>query len=411
MHALPESYSQQLHPSQISRYRNHFDVKQHFGNELINIADEVMDACKQMNGHKLDRKVIQGYLRLSVTMRRIFSGAKNFHKTTHAYKDQIVETVQRIQDVIPVDKCAKIIGVATSTLRNWITSVRVRCSGSLVNLCRKVHPQQISSAETDAMSGLLKDEMFFYWPLVSLYYHALRNKIVSMSLSTWYKYAGLLAIRRLKPKSIKHYTVSISATAPNQYWHADVTLHKTDDGTLHYIYLVVDNFSRMVLSWAINTKLSAQIRADTFRQALKTAINHHPSIETINLIVDGGSENNNVTVDEFLSNLDTIAIHKIRALKDVAYSNSHAEAVNKTLKNYYLNQLKIPATDCLTKHFADIVLNYNTICPHGRIQGLTPLESFTGTKVNHADITLQLSRARKDRIVANRLYSCQSCRF
>ena len=64
-------------------------------------------------------------------------------------------------------------------------------------------------------------------------------------------------------------------------------------------------------------------------------------------------------------------------------SNSHAETVNKTIRNYYLNQLKIAGTDCLTKHFADILLNYNNIRPHGRIQGLTPLEAFTGITINH----------------------------
>ena len=269
MNALPDEYRRLLHPSQICRYQHQFDIKEYFGHELLNLSNEIADTCRQINQHKLDRKVVKAYLRLSLTVRNIFSTAKNFHKTIFASKDQIVETVQRVEHLIPVDKRAQLIGVCTSTLRNWIISVRVRCSGSVINLCRRVHPQQLSEGETNAMHKLLKNEQFIHWPLISLYYHALRNKIVIMSLSTWYKYAGLLAVNRPKPRSIKHYSGSVTATAPNQYWHADVTYFKTSDSVLHYIYLVTDNFSKMILAWAASTRLCAKIRADTFRQALK----------------------------------------------------------------------------------------------------------------------------------------------
>src|SRR5690606_25655305 len=106
---------------------------------------------------------------------------------------------------------------------------------------------QLISSEVSAMKKLLTDEKFSLWPSLSIFYYARNNNIVTMSQSTWYKYVGLLGIKRLKPLSLKHWGKSIVASKPNEYWHADVTQFRTGDGTLHYIYLVIDNFSRMIL--------------------------------------------------------------------------------------------------------------------------------------------------------------------
>jgi transposase InsO family protein len=275
-----------------------------------------------------------------------------------------------------------------------------------------VHPNQLLPVETKTMDRLLKNESFTYWPLVSVYYYALHNKLVSMSLSTWYKYAALLNITRMKPKSIKHYGVSVRALAPNQCWHADVTQFKTQDGVLHYIYLVVDNFSKMVLSWAVDTRLSGQIRATTFRDALKTALLHHPVIEEgINLVVDGGSENNNTTVDEFIASISGIDIRKIRALKDVCFSNSQAEAVNRILKTAYLNHKHIPNTTGLYSTLKEVIHDYCHLRPHGSINGLTPFDCYTGKTVSAAIIKQQLTEARADRINQNSSLACPKCLF
>src|ERR1039457_7164719 len=83
MNALPDEYRRLLHPSQICRYKHQFDIKEYFGHELLNLSIEVLDTCRQINQHKLDRKVVKAYLRLSLTVRNIFLAAKNFHKTIH----------------------------------------------------------------------------------------------------------------------------------------------------------------------------------------------------------------------------------------------------------------------------------------------------------------------------------------
>lgn len=409
--ALPAPYYKQLHPSQISRYKNQFNIKDHLGHELINLSEEVIDAIKTINQHKTERRIVYGFLRLAATCRKAFTSVRHFHQTLSQHKDQLVEAVQRLQPAVQVEKCARIIGISTSTLRNWITSIRVRCSGSLINLCRKVHPNQLLPAETTIIKQLLTCEQFRYWPLVSLYYYALHHNLVSMALSTWYKYAGLLSVSRLKPKSIKHYGESIRADLPNQYWHADVMQFKTKDGVLNYIYLVVDNFSKMILAWAVDVKLSAQVRANTFREALATALQYHVAVDGVNLVVDGGSENNNNTVDEFIDSVTDTEISKIRALKDVCFSNSQAEAVNRIIKTAYLNHKEILGTAQLVETLSEVIHDYCYLRPHGSIDGLIPFNRYIGKTVDTTIIKQQLAAARAERIHKNKHLTCNKCLF
>jgi putative transposase len=274
-----------------------------------------------------------------------------------------------------------------------------------------VHPNQLLLSETDVMKKLLNDPDLRFWPLRSVYYHALRKKWVSMSLSTWYCYAKLLGVVRLKPRSVKKYEMGIRANQPNEYWHADVSIFKTADGIKHYIYTVVDNFSRFPLTIKVSTKLSGAIRVETFRDAVRKALTIHPTIETVNLIVDGGSENFNGTVDEFLERLDDIEIRRINALKDVAYSNSMAEALNRIIKCSYLNQMNNENTAALEENMKLTEDNYALIRPHAALKGLTPLEAYSGKRPDEISYTPQLKEARKKRIEMNKKYNCGSCRF
>ena len=128
--ALPVEYKGKLHASQISRYKNHFDIKEYLGHDLLNISNEVITAIRRINEHATDRKIIYGYLRLSSVLRNAFSQRKHFHKTLTSHKDQLVDAIQRLQSAVPIEKCARFLGVSVSTIRGWITSVRTRCSGS-----------------------------------------------------------------------------------------------------------------------------------------------------------------------------------------------------------------------------------------------------------------------------------------
>ena len=125
-------------------------------------------------------------------------------------------------------------------------------------------------------------------------------------------------------------------------------------------------------------------------------------------MVDGGSENNNQQVDSALAE-PTVSIRKIIAQKDIHFSNSIIESVNKIVKYRQLYLYDIPDFRSLEKHLDRFVPVYNNIRPHISLGGLTPKEALLGIKLNKEQIRDQFQEAREERIRINRQYSCGIC--
>lgn len=169
-----------------------------------------------------------------------------------------------------------------------------------------------------------------YWPISSIAFESLRNNTLPLSLNTWYKYAKRLGINRPRPSDRRKKRIEgIRAADSNQIWHADITRFVTPDNLIHYIYLVVDNFSRKILSWRVADKVSKLIRRETIGEALK---NLKDEDQHFVLITDGGPEN---SFKEYLESLDAQVVHQ-KALVDIQCSNSLIEAHNKVIKYNYL---------------------------------------------------------------------------
>jgi hypothetical protein len=139
-------------------------------------------------------------------------------------------------------------------------------------------------------------------------------------------------------------------------------------------------------------------------------LHYHPQHSTTNLIVDGGSENNNNTVEQFLQSLTQLNIRKLKALKDVPFSNAHAEAANRNLKLYYLNREPIADTQTLQNILAKSIHELNTIRPNSRIQGLKPIEAYTFHTIDNTQVSKQIQTARVLRTSLNKINTCGSCK-
>jgi putative transposase len=124
----------------------------------------------------------------------------------------------------------------------------------------------------------------------------------------------------------------------------------------------------------------------------------------------GGKENHNMLLEDFISNIETPEIIKLLALKDVKFSNSAVEAINKIIKRYL--RKKLPDTlEKLIGCLEEIIFDYNTKRPHGSLLGLTPMECYTSEDVN-LDFNGQKLQAKKDRITQNKSVNCgiDSCK-
>ncbi len=377
------------------------------GHFLNNLATQELELLLSFAANDKARKLFRAWCRIALTISTILKTIPQVQAKLRSAKKQIVEAIEATATTIPKKLILRFLDLSRGTYQAWKAQVMHPCRASTFSFCLKIWPQQATKPELQTIQEMLHDPDFSAWPVRSVAWYALRENKVLLSLQTWYKYARQLGISRKvrrKPKT----PAGFRATAPNQAWHADVMIVKTMDGLKSYCYLVVDNFSRKILAWRVSRELSASIRVATLREAAQPLIdaNHQGSLD---LIVDGGSENNNAIVKGFISN-STISIHKLVALRDVHFSNSIVEAVNKVVKYRYLFPKKLPDGVSLEKAVSQAILDYNDRRPHGSLDGLTPSEAYSGIDKESMCTHEKLKTAQRARIEYNHQSRCQKCK-
>jgi len=322
------------------------------------------------------------------------------------HAELFVDAVQRLFTVFPKKTALKIAGMSSSAFYDRLVRVKFKCGLSPLDLCLKKHPVQLAAAEIRKIKALFADPRFVCWPAVSMYYEGLRNLGPYICLSTFYKYVNLLGLKRRWKKAISK-TAGIRADRPNRYLHVDTTYWGLDDGTKAAIAFVSDNFSKAILGWNVSLKNGAENVKRALEQAIYTIRKHHPDHLCATLVADGGGENHAVCIEEFLQNNRPPEITKIIAQKDIRYSNSPVEAINKIVKRY-LRHYDPRTFSALIKCLAMAVEDYTYKRPHGSLKGLTPFEAYT-QPLRKPDFRARIKQARSLRVEQNRNAGCQEC--
>ena len=276
-----------------------------------------------------------------------------------------------------------------------------------MDLCFTRHPLQLARKEVHAIKSLYKNPDYKCWPSDSIFYHAQRNNQLFISLSTFYKYVNLLGLKKKWRKSTFENYNPLITSKPNQFIHIDTTFWPLTNGVKTAIILVCDNFSKTIIGWNVSLKKDGQNAKAALKKAVENIQKHHPHLKQTSLVSDGGGENHNLIVDDFINNINIPEITKLLALKEVKFSNSAIEAVNKIIKRYL--RIKLPSTlEELITCLEEIINDYNTVRPHGSLLGLTPMECYTFKTVN-LDFKNEKIQAKKDRIAQNRAVNCGVC--
>ena len=171
----------------------------------------------------------------------------------------------------------------------------------------------------------------------------------------------------------------------------------------------MDNFSRYITSWRVADKVCAKVRIETFEETIINAGLKPKQKEKTELIVDGGTENNNKSVETLL---EKYPVDKLVALKDILKSNSMVESLNKIIKYDYLYPRNIHDQAELVKIMRKIVVpDYNDKRPNGQLFGLTPAEAYGRKTVNFKKIREKMVEAHHKRIAYNQTHACLGCPF
>ena len=291
------------------------------------LADKDINLLRQIVTSKKFLVAAKALYFVFSTISTLFKHANNKAELLKDYKNTILKTISKVKSTLGVKRVLKWIGITPSKMYYWLEEKN--CGLSLSNLCRSKHPNQLLDSEVKTINEYLLNGRFENWSSLSIYYQALREGALFISINTWYKYAHKLGIKR-KFFRLKHRPqIGLRANNPLQILHMDVTIFKPLDNTRIYIYLLVDNYSRYILGWKASLEFSSKIAL----QVLKQSIEKYNIDFGTKLIVDGGSEYQG-EVNEF--NRVDHRIVKLIAQKDIIQSNSMVEAINKHIKYYYL---------------------------------------------------------------------------
>lgn len=350
-------------------------------------------------------KLFSTYCNFAVAIVQLLE-KKTIQKVLRSKKVEFINLLEKYATTISYQKVTEFLSIKLKTLYHWRTQVKFKCDHSALFLCAKRHPNQATILEVNTMKEWLSKQEYSHWGIHSIWAMAFKQGETNLSKHAWYHYNKLLKIRLRVKKGKKPLKNPIRATAVNEIWHADITVFKTLDGVKHYIYTVMDNYSRFVHAWQIDTKVSAEIRLKTIKDAIQNAFGEAP-FDKLQLVTDGGPENDNLTIKAFIQ--DSAINHTI-ALKDIEQSNSMMEAFYHTAKYRYLYLQIIHNTQELYRKFEEMMYEYHFLKPHYALGIYTPEEVKNGAdmKLSHRNTYAEAGRKRRE---MNRNMNCnQECK-
>lgn len=402
----PKEVLQSLHTSQLSRYRNK-EPKEWSGYELALLSLKNVELLQDFNDSPVWLEMFKAYQKVTLVLTTILTSLKGFRKELKTNKEQVLNCIEDVKSQIGLSETLELFHLSKTTYHNWLVEIKSKCLDSPFQLCQKRFPHQLTIGEIDKMKELLINKEFFHWPISSLCFYALKKNILNISLASWYKYSRALGIRRPKPISRKKKRkLGIRATNPNEIWHTDITRVELSNGLKYQVYLLVDNYSRKILNWRIGEKVSGLTSTTMIKETFDKVFDQLKT--SVMVLADGGPENKPNLLSESMREQHVKLLRKT-ALKDIDFSNSIVEAINKILKNSFLHHFEIKTFEELKRLIEQFVKDYNEIRPHCSLNGLTPDEAYTNQPIPTELYAKQKEVSRLARLAANRAKTCGNC--
>ena len=151
---------------------------------------------------------------------------------------------------------------------------------------------------------------------------------------------------------------------PNQVWVSDVTVFKFHD-KYYYLCVIIDLFSRKVISYRISHKSSAQLLTKTFKQAYA---DRQPKAE----LMFHSDRRTQYMSHAFVHLLEDFGVEQSFSRTARPHDNAVAEAFFSIFKKEELYRRLYTSEADLMRGIAHFIAFYNTERPHSTLQYKTP---------------------------------------
>jgi putative transposase len=340
-----------------------------------------------------------------VALIRVSKSRLDFERTPDANsKRLILRAIDRSKKAMSLTASLRLAGISASRYHSWCR-IKEGCDLEDQPSCPRAMPSRLTSDEVAVIETMVTSGEQRFMSVRALALYAQRVGKVFASPTTWYRLIRRRGWRRPrtrvyppKPK------VGVRAMAPGELLHLDVTIIKLLDGTRMYLHAIIDNYSRRILSWTLESCLGSGATCRVLREAAMEIVG---KVEGALLVSDAGSENVNRNVDDALEGVD---LERVLAQIDVTYSNSMIEAFWRSLKHSWLYLHGLETETELRRLVAFYVEAHNDVMPHSAFAGQTPNEVFFGTgDAVAARLAAKRVQAQTERIDRNRSAGCGVC--
>lgn len=192
----------------------------------------------------------------------------------------------------------------------------------------------------------------------------------------------------------KNLLEGIELASTNQVWVSDITYYEIG-GRFYYLTFIMDLYSRRILGYSGSDNLFTEC---TTIPALKMAIRKRRGIclEGMILHSDGGGQ---YYCKDFLVVTKKAGI--CNSMCENVYGNAHAERINGTIKNAYLEYYKPQNFEQLKNMLTKAVKMYNEQKPHKALNGLSPVafeNLLCGLLTNNTVFNKRKKEAKKEKL-------------
>jgi len=360
---------------------------------------------RQLSNKNREKELLGTYIAF-IDFIKASMGEKSFDKFLTNNRMKYVAYVESMPKVVSRKRFLSITNVSATRFSGWELEANIHCISSADNVCIKRRPRQLTQKERSYVKKIVEKggpNKFAIWA------ENFKKGKLKLSLSTFYKYTRGMLTEHQKRKAPRSPNL-VRAERLHEIWHADISIIKTLDGVKHYLYCVMDNYSRGVLAWRladrIDDSISVAVLEDAFRnsnpiQPIVKIENATQEQATLKYMTDGGSENKKI------DSKVTFAINHLVAWKNIRSSNSMIERVFHTMKNEYKYILFAADFDEL-KALLEQTINAYMNRPHSQLGIYSPREVMM-KRSGWFDEKSALKDGAQKRLNLNRNSGCTNC--
>lgn len=121
----------------------HETLDKYVGCEVSNYIEAELQLIKRTGESTNAKKVMEDYFKLSDTYHEIICSVKGTKQQMALQKEKLVNVIEKIKDIVPVERALKFFNISRSTYHNYKVLVISKCEYSHFLWCVKQYPHQL----------------------------------------------------------------------------------------------------------------------------------------------------------------------------------------------------------------------------------------------------------------------------